>query len=232
MKAGIIILCRYSSSRLPGKIMKEIEGKPILQYITESSQCISTASEVIIATSTDPSDDPIAAYCQVHNLSCYRGSLEDVLERFVQAALHFRLDYAVRINGDNLFLDHRLADEMINLALSHPFDLVTNVPGRTFPTGMSIEVLSVPFLASQNKNITSAYYREHVTLYFYENAENFRIFVVENTQCPEAKGMQLAIDTQKDFELAKYIITQMDKPHHHYGLPDIYRLAQKRKDHG
>lgn len=228
-KVGIIILCRYSSSRLPGKILKRINGKPILQYILERAYNVRNANEVIVATSDDPSDDIIEQYCRKNEINCFRGSLQNVLERFTQAANDYKLDYAIRINGDNLFVDSGLMDEMIEIARANEYELITNVPGRTFPYGMSIEVISVKSLNNLLPKIIDPKHQEHVTLFFYENPATFRTFVLKNSIARDAQGFKLAIDEEEDLQFAENIINSMNKPHFNYSLKELWEIIKTIK---
>lgn len=224
MKVGIIVICRYKSSRLPGKILKEINGKPLLDYIIERLQHSQYHDNIVIATSNESTDQPIVDYCQQNHLPYFRGDLKNVSQRFADCMQHFDFDYGVRINGDNIFTDAKLVDKAINLALENNYDFVSNVKGRTFPTGMSVEVVAAPFYQNQLQNFKEDRFREHVTLYFYENemAGNFHFFV--NDEMEEAKGLKMAVDTQNDFNFVSSIINKMKKPHFSYDWKAITKI--------
>jgi len=230
MKIGLIVLCRYNSSRLPGKILKEIADKPLLSYIIERLKCSREADDIIVATSNKESDDPIEAYCLNQQIKCFRGSLEDVSGRFLACAKSHDLDYAIRINGDNLFTDHEVIDAMIKKSRSQQYDFVSNVKDRTFPTGMSIEILNTKFYESQIQKFDSNEFREHVTYYFYEHPEAVkRVFHYYNTIVAEAKGMKLAVDSEEDFNFATKVISAMHKPHTEYDLKELIELIKSLK---
>jgi spore coat polysaccharide biosynthesis protein SpsF len=108
MRIGIIVLCRYSSSRLPGKILLPLYGKPILEYILEKITSVVPKDSVVVCTSDLKTDDSISTYCTDKGYNCFRGSLDNVAQRFLNCADHYQFDYIVRINGDNLFLDNFL----------------------------------------------------------------------------------------------------------------------------
>lgn len=224
MKVGLVVICRFSSSRLPGKILKEINGKPLLTYIIERLKCSKFYENIIIATSNELTDQPIVDYCQTHAISYFRGDLKNVSQRFLDCMHHFKLDYGVRINGDNIFTDAKLVDKAINLALKNKADFVSNVKGRTYPTGMSVEVVSTQFYQQQIHNFKDESHFEHVTIYFYENekAGNFHFFT--NEEMEEAKGLKMAVDTQNDFTFVSSIIKKMDKPHFSYDWKAITKI--------
>jgi spore coat polysaccharide biosynthesis protein SpsF len=231
MKIGFVILCRYSSSRLPGKILMEIKGKPILDYIIERLLSVNSNLNVVIATSNEDSDHPIAQYCLTQEISYFRGSLENVAERFLQAAQAHDFDFVFRINGDNLFLD----PDLIRLAIAHAetgqFDFISNVERRTFPKGMSIEGVDVSLYAKALR-FFSTYEKEHVMPYFYSNASQFRTLFLYNNDIPEMAGVQLAIDTLDDFEIANYIIDRCSSLHIEYGMKEIFEILKTRNRDG
>lgn len=230
MKIGLIVLCRFNSSRLPGKILKDINGKPLLTYILERLQLTADQNSIIVATSDKKTDDPIEIYCLKNQIECYRGSLNDVAGRFLNCAEKYQLDYAVRINGDNIFTDHRIIDIMIDLVKSDDYNFVTNVKGRTFPIGMSIEIVNVQFYKKHYQHFKSNHYKEHVTLYFYENPSHLeKVFHYYNESVPEATGLKLAVDSEEDFNFAAKLISNMRLKHTDYGLKEITDLIKSLK---
>lgn len=227
MKIGIIILCRYSSSRLPGKALKEIAGRSVLGHIIDRLKIGANSYPIIVATSSDVSDDPIDRFCSHSNIPCFRGSLQDVSSRFITCAEALGLDYAVRINGDNIFTDPQTLIAMMAIAQTGLYDFVTNVPGRTFPYGMSIEILRTAFyrkyLTCQNEN-----HREHITSWLYENESVGDRYVYLNYHTPEAQGLQLALDTNEDLFFLTQIIERMSRRPSNYSLKDIAEIYTKK----
>ncbi len=226
MKVGIVILSRFSSNRLPGKALMKINGKTILQYIIERLTTVVSVSDIVIATSVEQSDNAIEDFAKSININCYRGSLENVAERFYNAK-HHDWDYALRINGDNIFLDTNILREMITITKNGNYDFITNVKNRTFPKGMSIEIVKLSFykiaLQKINKN---NHYKEHVTLYLYENETN-NYYYVYNKELPEASGIQMALDTKEDFNRSQKIIDCFQSSHINYNLKEIYSIWKK-----
>ena len=227
MKIGAIILCRYSSTRLPGKILKSISGKPILQYIVERLGISNRIDQTVVATSNDPSDTPIVDFCEENEIMYYTGSLANVSQRFLDAAVSYDFDYAIRINGDNLFVDASIIDAMVERLEENEYDFVTNVPDRTFPIGMSVEIVGTEFYKNQLNKFTAPTDFEHVTQYLYQNPGLGRYHFIKNNICPEAKGLKLAIDNQKDFIFARAIIDRMHNDHTEYGLREIHQIANQ-----
>ena len=229
MKVAIVVLCRYNSSRLPGKILKKIGNKPILQYIIERLQKSKYASGLIVATSSEKSDDDISHFCTKQNIKCFRGPLENVSERFLACGIDSYSDYIVRINGDNLFTDAELMDQLIDTAIEEGHDFVSNVEKRTFPKGISIEVVKLTYYQSIYPQLESEYHKEHVTSYIYENPHLGSIRFIHNNLIKEAHGLNLALDTYKDLEQAEKLINKMKKDHTEYRWQEIVNLLLDEK---
>ncbi len=227
MKVGIILLCRYSSSRLPGKILREIHGKPLLAYILERLAIAAGDAPVVVATSVDPSDDGIADYCDRHGVACFRGDLVNVAKRFLDCATAHGLDYAVRINGDNVFTEMNLIAETIAAAKTGEYDYLTNTKDKTFPAGMNVEAVRTEFFRKAYSGYSSNDDFEHVTLHLLQHPELGHYRYRFNTEVPAAKGLQLAVDEQRDFDLASKILAAMDRPHTEHNLREIYGLYTK-----
>lgn len=220
-KIGIIILARLSSSRLPGKILKRIKDKTILEYIVERIEQVIPKQDIILATSIEASDDKLASFASTIGIKVYRGSLDNVAARFIEAADYAGFDYAVRINGDNVFVDIPLLESMITLCAKRKPRFLSNVKGRTYPKGMSIEIVSVQYYNSLLRNINcDEHYKEHVTLYLYDNEQEGYIFFT-NDEYPELKGLQMALDTQEDFDRTSVMINGFTKPHYKYNMKEI-----------
>ena len=224
IKIGVVILARYNSSRLPGKALMCIQEKPVLLYIIERLTQVVPMEDILIATSIEESDNFIEEFAKDHNISCFRGSLNNVADRFFLAALSKRWDYVTRINGDNIFVDTNLLRRMIGIALGGEYDFISNVKDRTFPKGMSIEIIKVnfykrvlPFILNDDD------YKEHVTLYLYHNELGIYKFI-KNKEVPEAGGIQMALDTPDDFNRSEVIVKHFIKPHWFYNLSEIHEI--------
>jgi spore coat polysaccharide biosynthesis protein SpsF len=220
LKTGLILFCRYNSSRLPGKILREINGKPILAYIYERLRYAAPEHELVVATSREVSDDPIVAYCQAHDMTCFRGDLNNVAHRFLACALQYGFDYAVRITGDSLFASPQIIRAMLPYAESGEYDLISNKKGRTFPVGMSVEIVRTAFYQQVYQQFEKSDDFEHVTLYLYEHEEVGRRFYFYNEWRPEAGGVQMAIDSEDDLARAMRLLNRTNGVHTKYDLCD------------
>ncbi|MEL7001347.1 MAG: NTP transferase domain-containing protein [Bacteroidota bacterium] len=228
MKFGVIVLCRYTSSRLPGKILKKIEGKPLLQHIVERLK-LTSIKNIIVATSDEPSDQPIVEFCRNNDIEYFTGSLLNVADRFARCCKKYDLDYGIRINGDNLFVDPYTIDRMVEITGQNDYDLVTNVPGRTFPHGMSVEIINTTFYLDTLPSFNEEKYKEHVTLYFYDNPTE-RMFTYINEQYPIKKKINLAVDTPEDFKIVSKMMAATKSHTEALHLQDIVELYEKFKD--
>lgn len=218
-KILVIVQARMSSSRLPGKVLLDIGGQPMLARVVERARRARTIDGVVVATTTDPADDAIAAFCSSRGYDCYRGSLHDVLDRFYQAACTFEAEGIVRLTGDCPVIDPLLIDEAvcafsgtqeINSQASmacFPYDFVANrLPPpwrRTYPIGLDTEVCSFQVLERAWKEATQPHQREHVMPYLYEQEGRFRILVLNHD--PDYGDMRWTVDTPEDLEVIRQV---------------------------
>lgn len=234
MRIGCIILTRFNSSRLPGKALREIGGRALLHRIHDTLSDFFPDCQLIVATSEEESDLPIALYCEQHQMQCYRGSLAKVAQRFYDCALAYDLDYAFRINGDNLFVEIESLQAMMDaVRQDRSLDFLSNVKDRTFPFGMSVELLKTEFYGKMlQKFQQDTRYQEHVTLYLYDHEQEGKRKYFYNVKYPEAGGAHLAVDTPQDFEIARRMLDMMPQ---YRPLPPLDKLIsfyeQARKEY-
>lgn len=225
-KVGAVILVRYNSSRLPGKALMDIAGKPVLLYIVERLLKVFADDQIVIATSVEDSDQPLVNFAAQKKIKCFRGSLDNVAERFYQAASSQNWDYAIRINGDNIFADISLIEKVKVLSENGAGCFISNVKNRTFPKGMSVESVKLSYFASLLPMINaSTHYREHVTAYLYDNEKSDFTYLF-NSDIPDAAGIQLALDTIEDFERSRNLISRFVNDHTSYNLKEILTLIE------
>jgi spore coat polysaccharide biosynthesis protein SpsF len=228
MRIGAIVQARMSSQRLPGKVLAEVSGKPLLLYLYERLTHCRNIDGIVIGTSTDGSDDPVALFCQQHGIPHLRGSLNNVAGRFKAALDAFGLDAFVRVNGDSPLLDQRLIDHGVELFRANGADLVTNVFPRTFAPGQSVEVVCGAVFRETCARMTDPQDQEHVTRFFYRHSQDFKIM---NFSAPKAyPQMHLAVDTPSDLERFRAIIQRMTKPPALYTLDELSDLNKAVND--
>jgi len=206
MKITAIVHARMSSRRLPGKTLKPILGKPLIQYLLERMNFCQEIDDWILATSVDGSDDPVEAFAKEAGFPCFRGPLDDVALRVLQAADQTQTDAVVRLSGDSPFLDQTVIDDGARLYREGKRDLITNVKPRTFPPGCSVEVLGVKMLRERWESIPEAE-REHVTSHLYQDPS-------------------LTVDTAEEFEQAERILQAMTRPHTEYSIDEVVVLGR------
>jgi Spore coat polysaccharide biosynthesis protein F, CMP-KDO synthetase homolog len=224
MTVAAIVQARLGSSRLPGKVLAEVAGKPLLEYLLERLERAESLHSVVVATSDDPSDDAIAAFCAVHDVDCHRGPLDDVAQRTLDAVDKRGLDAFVRISADSPLLDPKLVDRAVALLGADEADLATNIFPRTFPHGQSVEAFDSDAFRRGAAAMVDAHDREHVTPYFYRHADEFRISSF--TQEPDLSSLQLAVDTPDDLGTFASLVGAMSRPHWDYTLEELVQLAR------
>lgn len=191
-----VIQARMNSARLPGKVLMPIRGdKPMLQYLVEEALTVPTISKLIVATSAEPSDDPIAELCEKIDVDCYRGPLYDVLKRFAGAALKYKADHVVRLTGDCPFNKSYHIHEVIVSHLAGMYDYTRD---KGFPDGMDVEVIRAESLYRADREAIDPYDREHVTPYIYHHPEIFTIGMFINPM-GEQDNIKLSIDTREEY---------------------------------
>jgi spore coat polysaccharide biosynthesis protein SpsF len=199
-----VITARCSSRRLPGKVLRSVQARPMLAHTLERLRSVKRIDEVVIATSVDRSDDAVAEFAAESGAVCWRGSLEDVLGRIHEAADAHDADAVIRISGDSPLIDPVIVSTAIALFTEGQAELVTNVFPRTFPKGQSVEILSRTALKRLAAEATEGTDREHVTLYAYAHPERF-IITNFSAACPRPE-LQLSVDTEADMELANKLM--------------------------
>jgi spore coat polysaccharide biosynthesis protein SpsF len=203
--------------------MRVIRRRTILGHVLDRLRQCSTLDGLWIATSTDPADDAVAAFAEGEGVNLYRGSLDDVAGRLLNATLTAGADALVRINADSPLIDPAIVDRAVVLYRREAPDLVSNVLRRTFPKGQSVEVISVSALARAHQEMTSAEEREHVTPWFYANPARVRIVGFETASPREA--MQLSVDTAADLRRIETILSRLGEPAAAHGLDAILAAA-------
>jgi len=249
-----IIQARMGSSRLPGKVMLDIGGVPMLRRVVERTRRAETVHEVIVATTTEPEDAAIQALCDEMGYPCMRGSLHDVLDRYYQAGRMAQAEIVVRITADCPLIDPRLIDRTVYAFLGRvepqdqylsklqahpllwspenwlafPFDFAANrLPppwGRTYPIGLDTEVCSFEALESAWQEADQPYQREHVLPYLYEYRDRFRTLLVNHTQ--DFGSLRWTVDVPEDLELVRQIYAHFQNQDDFSWL-DVLELVQQ-----
>lgn len=205
-----IIQARMAASRLPGKVLKELGHQPVLAWMVARARRSALIDEVVIATTTDPSDDPVAAFCAEQGVAFVRGSMQDVLDRYYQAAKQHHADVVVRLTADCPFIDPAMLDDNLRTFLdTRPrLDFAANrLPPpytRTIPIGLDAEFCWFEGLETAWKEAAEKHQREHVMPFFYENPERFNILHI--THEPNLGHLRWTVDTPADLALLRQIV--------------------------
>lgn len=196
-----IVQARMSSNRLPGKVMKEILGKPMIGHLLERLSLPKRIDKIILATSDLSENDELCEYMQIIGVNVYRGSEEDVLDRFYQAAKQYNPEAIVRITGDCPLIDPKVCDEVIEAFKKSKFDYAKM--GPTFAEGLDCEVFTLQALEKAWKEAELKSEREHVTLYFYNHPNLFRTLILNNKT--DDSRYRLSVDEERDFQVVKAV---------------------------
>jgi spore coat polysaccharide biosynthesis protein SpsF len=231
MKVVIIIQARMTSTRLPGKVLKTILDKSILEHQVERLQRIENAADIVIATTTNLTDQPIVECCQSLSTPYYRGPEADVLARYYGAATEHAADAIVRITSDCPLIDPQVVSEVIRFYVNNfpKYDYVSNVLERTYPRGMDTEVFSYSALQEMFNEATLQQDRENVTTYIYKtHPEKYHTANVFNFE--DQSHHRWTVDTPEDFELIKRIIETLYPIKPTFDLADTLKLLNQHPD--
>lgn len=221
---GAVILCRHDSQRLPGKILRELHGRVVLDIIVQRLSAALPSEAILVATSEDSSDDPIVTHCNQKQIAFYRGSKHDVASRFLAAGKSANWEYLVRVNGDNPLGDHGALLHLLNVAESGQYDFLTNVPGRTFGRGLSLEIIRTQVFEKAYPDF-SPEDMEHVMTYFYPRGARFRTYTL-HCDPPVPNEIHFALDTHQDLANLEELLGRIPvdpKLHSANTLADAYK---------
>ena len=221
------IEARMSSSRLPGKVLKEVLGRPLLGYLLERLRRCETIDEIILATSTNPKDEPIARLCEAEGCRCYRGSEEDVLGRVAEAAALGRPDIWVEISGDCPLIDPEVVDRIVRAKLETGRQVVSNYLQRTYPAGMDCIVFDYELLRLSSEEATTARHREHVALYVLEHADRFTFGHVLAPPALDRPWLRLLVDYPEDYQVIRTVFEDLYPKDPRFGLADVIALVDR-----
>jgi len=226
-----IVQARMGSSRLPGKVLMPIGGEPMLYRVLVRARRAKEVGLVVVATTTDTGDDPVAAFCQSQGFPYFRGDPMDVLDRYYQAAQQFNAATVVRLTGDCPLIDPHEIDRTIKAFFETHVDFAANrLPPpwkRTTPIGMDTEVVTFDALARAWREADEKYEREHVMPYLYDEVGRFKVLLVDHD--PDIGQLRLTVDTAEDLTLVRRIYQYFDNTDE-FSLPDILALIEKHPE--
>ena len=204
---GCIIQARIGSKRLPKKILKKLDEKTVLDYVIEQTKNSKKIDRIVIATTNLKEDNVIQEFCQNRKIDCFRGSVDDVLDRHYQCAKKYSFKTIVRITSDNPVVDPEIIDLAIKKYQEGQFDMVTTCNKRSYPYGVSVEVFSFESLKESWNNSSLPSEREHVILYIQNKKNNFKIYNLINEK--DLTYINCTIDNELDYKLVKKVVFEI-----------------------
>jgi len=224
VKTVIIVQARMTSTRLPGKVLLPVLGKPLLEYQVERLRRVRLSDDLMIATTENETDEPVVELCRRLRVAYFRGPEDDVLSRYFGAALEMKADNIVRVTADCPLIDPEIIDQVIDVFKSHrdQFDYVSNTLRQTYPRGMDAEVLPFNILKEAYAEAVQAEEREHVTPFIYLRPERYRLGSVANEV--DYSPYRLTVDTGEDFQLIRLLIEKLYPGNPLFNLQDIMNL--------
>jgi len=192
-----------NSQRLPGKVLADIEGEPLLKYVVKRLEKTKKIEKIVIATTLNREDDKVAELARRLSVGIFRGSEEDVLGRYYQAAKFFEGNVIVRVTGEDPLIDFNVVDKVIHAFFKVDAEYATNIVPRTFPVGMDTEVFSFEILERLQNLVKDLYNREHVTTYIRDNIGDFKTVNVEAKGVIKRPDITLSVDFPKDLDFMR-----------------------------
>ena len=233
MEVVIVVQARMGSSRLPGKVLKKIEGKTLLEIEMERIFSIKNDAIVVVATTKNPNDKEIVELCKQNGYAYYRGDEYDVLNRHYQAAKLFHANTVVKIPSDCPLIDPNIIDKVLDFYIKNyrSYDYVSNLHPPTYPDGNDVEVMSFDALQVANKFAVKTYEREHTTPLLWNSKQNFRVGNVEwETGLDLSSSLRLTVDYQEDLDFIEQIYKELYPINPIFGIDEILELLIKKPE--
>jgi spore coat polysaccharide biosynthesis protein SpsF len=229
--AAAILQARMSSTRLPGKVMRDLIGRPMIERQLERLRRCETLTRIVVATSEDRSDDPLATFLGGIGVDVFRGPLQDVLGRFVGAAEDLRLESPiVRLTADCPLADPGVIDACVRLQTEAGADYASNALKRTYPRGLDVEVFTLAALRAAGSEAAEAYEREHVTPFLYRRPERFRL--ADLVQPRDESALRWTVDTPADFDFVRRVYEALYPQNPAFSSDDVRALPFSHREPG
>jgi spore coat polysaccharide biosynthesis protein SpsF len=224
-----IIQARMSSTRLPGKVLLPILGKPIIWHIYERMKFSKKIDLICVSTSNNPTDDKVEEFCKKNGIEVFRGSEENLVSRHLDAAKKYDADAIVRVTADCPFVDPEIIDELVMLFEKNPdADYITNTIKRTYPIGLDVEIIPTRILEKfLPKSENPTFYEYFIGLHMIDNQNEFKCIGLELS---EEKTLRWTIDYKEDYEFVKKIFALLYKKNNIFLMNDIFTILEKYPD--
>ena len=223
-----ILQARFSSSRLPGKVLKSILGKPMLLHQIERIQNSKRIDKLVVATSIEKSDNVIEEICLDNDIEVFRGSLDNVLDRFYQCAKLYNPEHIVRLTGDCPLVDWQAIDQTIQYHVKGKYDYVNNRSKPAFPDGLDVEVITYSTLKNAFNNAILPSEKEHVTYYVRQRKDKFKLGYFYSTK--DLSHMRWTVDESEDFILVEKIYKNLYKNNPKFLMKDVLELLNNQPE--
>ena len=230
MKISAIVQARMTSTRLPGKVLMQIEGKPMLWQVINRLRLAKKIDEVILAIPDTKENDILERWTKENQIKYYRGSEEDVLFRYYETAKKFHSKVIIRLTSDCPLIDPKIVDLVIEKHLNSGVDYTSNVIKRTFPRGLDVEVFNFMVLEKAHKEAKENYQREHVTPYIYEHPEIFKLQNIIAKGMLKRPEIRLTVDTKEDLRLIREIYKHLYEPERVFYTKEIIELLDEHPE--
>lgn len=226
MENLLIIQARVGSTRLPNKVLKQLAGRPMLQFIIERVKYAKTIDGFLVATTNKERDNAIEELCKLLHINCYRGSENDVLDRYYQAAKIYSPQNVIRITADCPLIDPEIIDKIVSVHMAGNYDYTSNTLVETYPDGLDTEVMRYTALEKAWENALLSSEREHVTPYIKFKGD-FRKFSVE--RIPSLADKRWTVDTERDFIFISKICDSLFSEKELFLIEDILRYIDNNQ---
>jgi spore coat polysaccharide biosynthesis protein SpsF len=226
MKIAALIQARLGSARLPGKVLRDIGGRTMLARVVRRVQRAAAIDNVIVVTTTEPAESAVVEECERIGVHCFRGSELDVLDRYYQAAKQFKTDAVVRITSDCPLIDPGVTGSVVSVFRNETPDYASNVIERSYPRGLETEVVSMEALSRAWREARQPYEREHVTPYFYENPNLFRLSSVKDEI--DHSRHRWTVDAPEDLEFVRAVYACLEDGDN-FDWADVLQILNDRQ---
>mgnify|MGYP005850299479 CR=1 FL=1 len=227
-KIFIVLQARMGSSRLPGKVLMEINGKPLLWYLLKRLEPLANRADLLLATTDSEKDQVLEEFAKQNRLKYFRGSENDVLDRFYQALKPYITDIVVRITADCPLTDPKIIEQGLDIFESNDYDYLSNVHPPTFPDGFDVEIFSFKALEKAWEEAKKQHEREHVTPYIWNNPSIFKLGNFNNSE--NLSNYRLTVDEKEDFELMKNLIEHFKEKWINLSMNEIINFLRERQE--
>ena len=219
-----IVQARMGSTRLPGKVLADLEGAPMLQRQLERVARAHTLDQIVVATSTDTEDDPIAELCEQLGFDCFRGDLDDVLKRFVGAIAAHSPEVVVRITADCPLMSPAVIDAIVTEFHETDCDYLSNTLEPSYPDGVDVEVVRASALREIAATSTDPHEREHVTLGVYRRPKEYRVANYRGDQ--DLSGLRWTVDSAEDLAFVRWVYAELLSADPEFDIPQVLELLE------